>query len=244
MAKAKTLTISGPFDARHVSGANIPGVTMPIRDFTFEPDSDDEKENQKPRDVEAPKRSNTFSQSLRQPSLRLRSSISRLRSRSSSISRSASRDGLRDGAGEGSEKASAHQRMHSSHRANTHSALPPPPPPPPPHDHSPLRSTSRSISHSNLRSAFRSNSPLKTSQSLSQPQSNVINRPKRADSGTAIDFSDTPAEERPLGFKEILKVESFEERMALYKRTREYWATADHGLGEWVGRVGNARGVV
>lgn len=63
-------------------------------------------------------------------------------------------------------------------------------------------------------------------------------RPKRADSGTAIDFDDVPAEERPLGFKEILTVPSFAERMALYKKTRDYWAHADHGLSEWVHRSG------
>jgi hypothetical protein len=69
-------------------------------------------------------------------------------------------------------------------------------------------------------------------------------RPKRADSGTAIDFDDVPVDERPLGFKEIVAVKSFDERMALYKRTRDYWASADHGLEEWIGSVGVRRPLV
>ncbi|KAF1848578.1 uncharacterized protein K460DRAFT_427749 [Cucurbitaria berberidis CBS 394.84] len=66
-------------------------------------------------------------------------------------------------------------------------------------------------------------------------------RPKRADSGTAIDFDNVPVDKRPLGFKEILAVHSLADRMALYKKTREYWATADHGLTEWTGRAGAPR---
>jgi hypothetical protein len=44
-----------------------------------------------------------------------------------------------------------------------------------------------------------------------------------------------------LGFKEILAVKSLEERMALYKKTRDYWASTDHGLEEWMGRAGVRR---
>jgi hypothetical protein len=66
----------------------------------------------------------------------------------------------------------------------------------------------------------------------------MMTRPKRADSGTAIDFDDVPVEERPMGFKEIMAVKSFAERMECYRKTREYWAKADHGLGEWVGKAG------
>ncbi|KAH7410023.1 hypothetical protein DE146DRAFT_334446 [Phaeosphaeria sp. MPI-PUGE-AT-0046c] len=62
-------------------------------------------------------------------------------------------------------------------------------------------------------------------------------RPKRADSGTAIAFDKVPTQERPLPFQEIMAVQSLAERMALYKKTREYWAYADHGLVEWTGRA-------
>jgi hypothetical protein len=62
-------------------------------------------------------------------------------------------------------------------------------------------------------------------------------RPKRADSGTAIGFEKVPAQQRPLPFQEIMAVKSFAERMAMYKRTREYWAYAEHGLVEWTGKA-------
>jgi len=61
-------------------------------------------------------------------------------------------------------------------------------------------------------------------------------RPKRADSGTAIDVHDAPADERPLPFQEIMAERSFDERMTMYKKTREYWAHVDHGLVEWTSR--------
>lgn len=60
-------------------------------------------------------------------------------------------------------------------------------------------------------------------------------KPKRSDSGTAIEFDNVPAEQRPLPFQEIMAIPSLSERLAMYKKTRDYWATADHGLGEWVG---------
>ncbi|KAF2711268.1 hypothetical protein K504DRAFT_465038 [Pleomassaria siparia CBS 279.74] len=72
----------------------------------------------------------------------------------------------------------------------------------------------------------------------------VQTRPKRADSGTAIDIGYVRSEERPVGFKDILAVKSFEERMQLYKRTREYWAHTSHGLDEWVVGAGRGRPMV
>ncbi|RII17980.1 hypothetical protein CUC08_Gglean002068 [Alternaria sp. MG1] len=62
-------------------------------------------------------------------------------------------------------------------------------------------------------------------------------RSKRADSGTAIDFKDVPVQERPIPFKEIMATPSLAERMAMYKKTREYWAHADHGLVAWTERA-------
>ncbi|KAF2822816.1 hypothetical protein CC86DRAFT_252051, partial [Ophiobolus disseminans] len=58
-------------------------------------------------------------------------------------------------------------------------------------------------------------------------------RPKRVDSGTAIDLKELPTNERPLGFQAILAVQSFEDRMKHYERARDYWAHAEHGLAEW-----------
>ncbi|CAE6997182.1 hypothetical protein CFE70_000442 [Pyrenophora teres f. teres 0-1] len=69
-------------------------------------------------------------------------------------------------------------------------------------------------------------------------------RQHRADSGTAIDFEDVPVKERPVPFKEIMAVSSHAERMALYKKTRDYWATVDHGLAAWTEYAGRSRTVV
>jgi hypothetical protein len=63
------------------------------------------------------------------------------------------------------------------------------------------------------------------------------NRPKRADSGTAIDFDGVPLEQRPLDFQQIQAIKNVEERLRSYRCTRDYWASADHGLDDWVGRA-------
>jgi hypothetical protein len=77
-------------------------------------------------------------------------------------------------------------------------------------------------------------SPIERQLSNAKQQSPQLpSRPKRVDSGTAIDFNDVPIQERPIPFKEIMAVSSFAERMAMYKKTREYWASADHGLVTW-----------
>ncbi|KAF1945773.1 hypothetical protein EJ02DRAFT_25132 [Clathrospora elynae] len=62
-------------------------------------------------------------------------------------------------------------------------------------------------------------------------------RPKRVDSGTAIELNHVPVQERPIPFKDIMAVSSLAERMAMYKKTREYWASADHGLITWIERA-------
>ena len=68
-------------------------------------------------------------------------------------------------------------------------------------------------------------------------------RQHRADSGTAIDLKDVPVKERPVPFKEIVAVSSHAERMAMYKKTRDYWATVDHGLVAWTEYAGRSRAV-
>ncbi|USP75236.1 uncharacterized protein yc1106_02510 [Curvularia clavata] len=67
---------------------------------------------------------------------------------------------------------------------------------------------------------------------------------KRSDSGTAIEFDNIPAEQRPVPFREIMAIPSLNERLAMYKKTRDYWATADHGLGEWVGLAAGPKSIV
>ncbi|KAF2805246.1 uncharacterized protein BDZ99DRAFT_511281 [Mytilinidion resinicola] len=39
---------------------------------------------------------------------------------------------------------------------------------------------------------------------------------------------------KPLGFREILAIRSAPDRIATYNRTRDYWATTDHSLHEWM----------
>jgi hypothetical protein len=58
-------------------------------------------------------------------------------------------------------------------------------------------------------------------------------KPQRVDSGTASNLKSLSGDERPLGFQEILAVRGFEDRMVHYERARQYWAHADHGLGDW-----------
>jgi hypothetical protein len=279
MTKPKSRTISAPFDARHVGGVNIPGVTIPIvgierSSTTLQPDTAPSHTFVAHGNIELPRRSNTIASTLSRPSLRLKTSISLLRGRSNSNTpdRGVAKHevtGLADGISEGKmsvnslrKKTSTSRFWHMAHhespvveppqedeetskaipparshkeslvlRANSSYLLtasmsttnpyayqvPPPPPPPPP----PAPQTRSNPSY---------RAPL-------QKKLPVV-RPKRADSGTAIDFDHVPAEERPLGFREILAVSSFSERMALYKKTRDYWAYADHGLEEWVDRTG------
>ncbi|KAH9861494.1 hypothetical protein J1614_011241 [Plenodomus biglobosus] len=62
-------------------------------------------------------------------------------------------------------------------------------------------------------------------------------RPRRADSGTAVTVRDAPSEQRPIPFQHIMAVQNLAERMKLYEETRDYWAYADHGLVNWTGRA-------
>ncbi|OCK77943.1 hypothetical protein K432DRAFT_384250 [Lepidopterella palustris CBS 459.81] len=39
---------------------------------------------------------------------------------------------------------------------------------------------------------------------------------------------------KPLGFREIMAIRSATDRIAIYNKTREHWATVDHGLNEWL----------
>ena len=68
-------------------------------------------------------------------------------------------------------------------------------------------------------------------------------RPKRADSVTAVDFDNRNFMEKPKSFKDILAIQNHKDRMALYEKTRNYWANVEHGLAEWTGRSGGPRTV-
>ncbi|RAR13533.1 hypothetical protein DDE83_003133 [Stemphylium lycopersici] len=82
--------------------------------------------------------------------------------------------------------------------------------------------------------------PLDTNILIPQPPEKI----SHPGSSTAIDIRDVPIEERPIPFREIMAVSSLSERMNMYKKTRDYWATVDHGLLEWVERAAKPKTAV
>ncbi|KAF2260767.1 hypothetical protein CC78DRAFT_385311 [Lojkania enalia] len=200
MPRRQTITISRPFDARHVAGVGVTG-TLPIASMQRSTIQPDEIFTHTNVDGEAPKRSQSLARSLGRPSLRLRTSLSRLAARS------------------GRSRSPSSSPESTRNKNPTSSASPEPQRPSLP----PLQ--------------LQTPPPQRSHKDIVQTRPPT--RPKRKDSGTAIDFSDIPVSERPLGFREIMEVAGFEERMAAYRQAREYWAGADHGLGAWVeGAVG------
>lgn len=289
MTKPKSITISGPFDARHVGGVSVPGATIPIvgieRSSTgLEPDEPPSHTFVATGNVEVPRRSNTIASSLSRPSLRLKTSISLLRGRSNSHSPDTHR---RSGpephntSPQNDMPVQSLRKKPSSSRfwqREHHDALPKEAvakqkeaekenipiaerPKPIEKDYPPLKvkTSMVHIAEASITNPYEYHPPPQSTTAQIQRMPSQMTtthiqrmpsqkqlppvRPKRADSGTAIDFDNVPVDERPLGFKEILAVSSFQERMALYKKTRDYWAHAEHGLGEWVGRAGGRRAV-
>jgi hypothetical protein len=269
MSKLKTITISGPFDARHVSGGGIPGVTAPLvgtarATSSVEPDETPSHTFAANGNTELPKRSNTIAHTLSRPSLRLKTSISLLRGRSNSnsldIHRSREKNALvtyanpqQDTPVQSLRKKPSvsnlwQRRLHStptqeplafSERPRDRKTLEPVKP-----SMSPLTHKG-SVLHLKPQSTtnpyqYNPQQEPKLPPSL-PPKEHQIVRPKRADSGTAIDFANMPKAERPIGFQEIQANPDFAERMTMYTKTREYWANANHGLGDWVESTGSRR---
>ncbi|KAJ4375017.1 hypothetical protein N0V83_002096 [Neocucurbitaria cava] len=293
MAKSKLRAISGPMDAKHVGGVSVTGSNSSSLDSyftntTIEPDELPSHTFVAKGTTELPRRSDTIASVIRRPSISLKRSLSRLRTKSIShlpdLHRKHESEQQADKpvTRSDSTKASRPLRMQSSmSRLRQKVGLdreiyePPVPksttpepdiaPEPVPKDYPPLRPrrslarlttassiyptvpdsdlarTSTIIQRQSSTVQRRPSPPIQKESSITQPRKQPPVRPKRADSGTAIEFNDVPMDERPLGFKEILAVQTFAERMALYKKTREYWASADHGLMEWTGRVGAPR---
>ncbi|KAH7119084.1 hypothetical protein B0J11DRAFT_84353 [Dendryphion nanum] len=224
MGREKTITISQPFDARHVSGVSVGPMQSSIqRSFTSTLEPDEVPTHLNISSHSAPRRSNSIAHSLSRPSLRLKTSLSILRGRTSSNPPDTRRKKERDQTPESQKLAAV-------------PLLPRVPPKP---------STSYESQNSTMVSTV-PRVPPKTSYVTDSQRPAIVRvptkttnppaptRPKRADSGTAVDFDDQPVRERPMGFKEIMAVRSYQERMKLYSRTRDYWATTEHGLDEWV----------
>lgn len=253
-----------------VPGVTIPIFGIERPSIPVEPDTTPSHTFVAQGNIEVPRRSNTITTSLSRPSLKLKTSISLLRARSNSttakrdVNESSERSSQADMPAHSlKKKASTSRFWQKSHyespaverpreenivsKDNTH-------PTSMQVDSPELR---KKPSLSRLASIRTANPytyqapppplPKLVSKALpflpaSQKQPPTV-RPKRADSGTAIEFDDLPIEERPLGFREIIAVPSFAERMSLYKKTRDYWAHTDHGLNEWVHKAGSKSNV-
>lgn len=72
----------------------------------------------------------------------------------------------------------------------------------------------------------------KASEALSAAETAPEPSPTTAAVQESVPMS--PTSDKPLGFRDIVTMKSPSERIATYNKTREYWAHADHGLGDWV----------
>lgn len=265
----KSRLISGPMHARYVGGVSITGGTGGNTSLdsyfvpgSLEPDELPSHTYAASGKFEVPRRSKTFTNTVRRPSLSLKRSISRLRG------------------GSGSRGSEGHKRSQSDNRPTMYTTMSDPAVPsisqsiqrkpspvsarpnmgldwdvydsttrpksperdavprPPPKDYPCLNPTTSVYSMS----AYSVTTDFEHPPRKETPPPLPV-RPRRVDSGTAIEFDDMPAEERPMGFKEITAIQDYKDRMASYEKTRDYWANAEHGLAEWTGRTGGPRTV-
>ncbi|KAH8725548.1 hypothetical protein GQ44DRAFT_759557 [Phaeosphaeriaceae sp. PMI808] len=300
MAKSRTLVISSPMDAKHVGGVNVMrGPQSSIVGGYFhkaalQPDELPSHTFVATGKVEVPKKSDSIVSTIRRPSISIRGSISRLRTKSTSPSPDRSRKPDLERRSELAIVLSENTKIHRPLKMQTSLSrlrqkvgldkdldnepvprmITPEPavrPEPIQRDYPPLRvknSASRFISRSASttpepdlvstnhlpqlsttqpqsfivpRRPFHIEKPHPQAQEPTVPKAQTLPRPKRSDSGTAIDFDNVPADERPLGFQEILAVKTLADRMEHYDRARNYWAHVDHGLLEWTQGAGGPR---
>ncbi|KAL5120993.1 hypothetical protein ACEQ8H_001181 [Pleosporales sp. CAS-2024a] len=266
MAKANALVTSGPSNPQHVSGISIMGSNQPsmvhgsFSTAVLEPDEVPSHTYVATGRMELHKRSRTIAVTLPPPNLVLRK-LSRLRSKSISYT-SEAQDHADDHAKSspamaGSDRVrrpegTRHIRMKSSlsrlrqtvglDRGLHESTVDPK-----------LFAAELAVAEPEtaLTPLEKDLPPIPAQISSQPPSKSLVHvttwtakprvRPKRADSGTAIAFDDVAEPERPLPFQTILATEGFDERMAMYKKTRDYWAYADHGLVEWTVRAGGPK---
>lgn len=255
MTPPKSKLISGPMHARHVEGVSIMGGTggNTSLDSYFTPTSIEPGElpshtHAASGEIEVPRRSDTFTEALRRPSLSLKRNVSRLRSGSvaravevrkrsqseirivrlstrpeplvsQSIPRTASHRILRELGPEPTPlNMELDQSMHKTiplEQTPDREVIPIPPP-----KDSPRLNPTSSMYSMSTSSVANKNEQLLDKETL--PPLPVI--PERADSDTANKFNNVPTESRPMDFREIVAIPSYEERMKLYEKTRDYWA--------------------
>lgn len=259
----KARLISAPMHARHVGGVSITGGTggnatldSYFAPTSLEPDELPSHTYAAYGKVEVPGRSNTFTNVVRKPSLSLKRSVSRIRSAS----------GSRGAEGHKRSQSENHPTAWATKSdSSTTQRIGRKPSPKSVHpnigidlDAYEARAKTQELDsvpnlpprslHVDSKTSMSSLSEYSVVTDYEQPRVKGTSdplpvRPVRADSGTAIEFNDVPVEERPIGFKEIAAMQSFKDRIALYKKTRDYWANAEHGLAEWTGRTGGPRTV-
>lgn len=242
--------------ARHVGGVSIEGgnggntaLDPYFAPSSLEPDELPSHTYAASGVIEVPRRSNTFTNAVRRPSLTLKRSLSRLRGGSTSEghkrSQSDNRPAMTTSRSDPAVPRSIQRKsgpvrgevdMHTSENVSKSTKAKTAPPPPP----KDLRRTDAKTTLPNT-STYPVNMTPNAAPEEEETPPPLPARPRRADSGTAIGFDDVPEELRPLGFKEIAAMRSYKDRMVLYERTREYWANAEHGLAEWTGRTGGPR---
>lgn len=265
----KSRLISGPMHARHVGGVSITGGTGGNTSLdtyfvptSLEPDVLPSHTYAASGTTEVPRRSKTFTDAVRRPSLSMKRSISRLRSGSRSHSSEGhrrnsgdNRPGMMDTISDSTDPSIHHtiRRKPAPAYAGTNAGLDQDilapstqpewhkeddvPALPPKDDHhiiSAYITTVYPVSQNH------NNTPRTQTKETLPP---LPVRPRRADSGLGVDFDHPPIKESPKGFKEILAVKHYKDRMVLYEKTRAYWAHAEHGLAEWTGRSGGPRTV-
>jgi hypothetical protein len=66
--------------------------------------------------------------------------------------------------------------------------------------------------------------------SIEAPESSAVHEPEIKSPSSPM----SPTSGKPLGAREIATIGSSAERIATYNKTREIWATTDHGLSDWI----------
>ena len=259
-----TRLISAPLYARYVSGVCVQGEPSTVESFfapsNLEPDEPPSHTFVASGKKEIPRRATGISNTLRRPSLSLKRSLSRLRSNSPPIT-SGHRRCQSEKATEvptsnpqsdsactspSLSRESTIKRSWPSlglsrnvvfdaaprYKIHELGAIPEPPP---------TDDTFPEFSPTSCIHAITTDAPNPASATnrapTTQKKKPVPVRPKRADSGTGDEFHDFVFDEEPKCFSNMVAMQAYEERMAMYDSMPNYWTTTEYGLGEWNGGI-------
>jgi hypothetical protein len=252
-----TRLISAPLYARYVSGVCVQGEPSTVEKFfapsNLEPDETPSHTFVASGKKEIPRKPNT----LRRPSLSLRRSLSRLRSNSPPTVTGGHRRCQSEKDAEAppsqaqsdsactsprlSRQSSATKRswpslglsrnvvFDAAPRYKIHELDAIPEPPSAKGDSFPIIAATTCIH------AITTDAP--NPAPTTQKKKPLPVRPKRADSGTGSEFNDFVFDEEPKCFSNMVAMQAYEERMALYDSMPNYWTTTEYGLGDWNGGI-------